>query len=425
MIGRCWRVVLLGLSAVYTRGSDLHRRLTRLRGLSRPVLSVGGLSVGGAGKTPMTAWLAGRLRACGIRVAILSRGYGRRGRGIEFVRHELESAPLRFGDEPVWLARWTGAPVVVGRDRWRAGCWWLEQAKVDLFLLDDGFQHWRLDRECDLVVLDTSLDPGEIRVLPVGCYREGLSALGRADAVILNRCGQAPPGRVEEWKARISGFMKGSPGEPRIFQARLRPARLWVVHEGGGRAFPGVAGTRVSGSGGAWSFGEAMANGVGMASGGGRRGTRAVGVGPAAGSGTQPGVAALNGFVSASRMPERVFLLSGVAAPESFGRSVEECGMKVLGHKALRDHSPFSAEGLVGLCSRASRMGAEALVVTEKDAVRMEGLMVNVPGFGGEFPLPILALGIEVEIAGAERLIETLLARLGLDGRGPGGWRKP
>jgi tetraacyldisaccharide 4'-kinase len=155
-----------------------------------PVISVGNLTVGGTGKTPLVACLARWLLAEGSRPAIVSRGYGgRAGRGPLVV--SIGSGPLcppeACGDEPFLLARaLDGVAVVVGSDRWAAArCAATRGANV--VLLDDGFQHRRLARELDVVLLDAAAPLGSGRLLPAGPLREPPSALARADVVIATR----------------------------------------------------------------------------------------------------------------------------------------------------------------------------------------------------------------------------------------------
>ena len=177
-------IVLSPLAFVYGAGARLRislydRGLLQRRRLGRPVISIGNLSVGGTGKTPMVIWLAEHFLAEGRRVAILSRGY--RGRGgssdeIELMKHRLGGRGL-FG---------------VGKDRYAQGKR-LEQQGADIFLLDDGFQHTQLARDVDIVLLDRSQPVSEDAVLPAGRLREPVSALDRADIVVETRTNGGEP----------------------------------------------------------------------------------------------------------------------------------------------------------------------------------------------------------------------------------------
>lgn len=163
-------------NGLYARG------ILKTRSLTRPVVSVGNLSVGGSGKTPFVIMLGRALRERGIEIDVLSRGYGRKSTQILVV--DPEGSPQQFGDEPLLIARKLGVPVVVGADRYQAGL--LAESKfpqVRIHLLDDGFQHRRLHRDFDIVLI-TEQDLNE-SLLPAGRLREPFASLSRADAVVL------------------------------------------------------------------------------------------------------------------------------------------------------------------------------------------------------------------------------------------------
>jgi tetraacyldisaccharide 4'-kinase len=164
-----------GRNALYDRG------ILRARRLRGPVVSVGNLSVGGSGKTPFVLLLAELLKARGIKLDILSRGYGRKTRGVALV--DPEGSARNFGDEPLLMARRLGVAVVVGEDRYAAGVFAEEHFGPQLHILDDGFQHRALARDFDIVLL-TPEDAAD-SLLPHGRLREPLSAVRRADAVVL------------------------------------------------------------------------------------------------------------------------------------------------------------------------------------------------------------------------------------------------
>jgi tetraacyldisaccharide 4'-kinase len=147
------------------------------------VVSVGNLSVGGSGKTPFVIALGELLKARGIRFDVLSRGYGRKTRGVLIVQTDGNAAD--FGDEPLLIARRLGVPVVVGESRYEAGRVAELKFQPQLHILDDGFQHRSLARDFD-IVLTTESDFDD-RLLPSGRLREPLSSLQRADAIVLPR----------------------------------------------------------------------------------------------------------------------------------------------------------------------------------------------------------------------------------------------
>ena len=161
-----------------------------------PVISIGNLTVGGTGKTPLTAWIASHLLEEGRRPAVVSRGYGGgSGRGPCFVSRGMGPlVPASVGgDEPVLLARrLPGVMVVVGSDR-VAGARAAREAGADVVVLDDGFQHRRLARDLDLVLLDARDPFGAYRLLPSGPLREPVASLARAHAVLVTRSRPGEP----------------------------------------------------------------------------------------------------------------------------------------------------------------------------------------------------------------------------------------
>jgi tetraacyldisaccharide 4'-kinase len=203
--------------------------LFRSRHLSHPVISVGNLAVGGTGKTPMTALIARRLMAQGVRVAVLSRGYGGGYGGAPRIVSDGETVFMtaaEAGDEPYLLARdLPGLMVVVGVDRYQAGQFAERVLHPDCFLLDDGFQHLRLWRELNILLLDCANPLGNGRILPAGPLREPTSAMGRADLIVLTRCEdgeswpQAGPARVPVLFARhrLVGVVPLAGGDCRSF----------------------------------------------------------------------------------------------------------------------------------------------------------------------------------------------------------------
>jgi tetraacyldisaccharide 4'-kinase len=184
------------------RSFDAHPE--RALRLEVPVISVGNLSTGGTGKTPLTLFLAEGLQGAGWSNAVLSRGYGGR-RSVDPMSVEADSDPRQTGDEPLLLARRLGPRrVVVGRRRHDAALRALSQ-RPDLrcLLLDDGFQHRALHRDLDLVVLDGVRRWGNGRLLPLGDLREPAESLARAQALVVSRAGRVSDRRgIEAWWAR-------------------------------------------------------------------------------------------------------------------------------------------------------------------------------------------------------------------------------
>jgi len=197
--------------------------IVRVHRLPCPVISIGNITVGGTGKTPATILVAQELQQRGYRVAVLSRGYGGSLEGQVAVvsdGQQLLLSPEQCGDEPCLLAgRLPGLVVVIGADRFKAGLLALEQLKPDIMLLDDGFQHIRLHRDLNILLLDASRPFGNGWTLPLGLLREPVAALKRADMVIFTRCApfQPVPDPGLPWCRAdhgLSGFYLQATGEP-------------------------------------------------------------------------------------------------------------------------------------------------------------------------------------------------------------------
>ncbi|MFP4347000.1 MAG: tetraacyldisaccharide 4'-kinase, partial [Desulfococcaceae bacterium] len=183
------------------RARGYRRGILKSRRLSCRVISVGNITAGGAGKTPMTIYLSRALQRSGYRVAVVSRGYGGRAQktgGIVSEPGRIRMGPETAGDEPFMMAQTLGkTPVLVGGDRYRSGITALKRFQPEIILLDDGFQHLKLKRDLDLVLLDCRRPVGNGRVLPRGPLREPLTALKRADAFVLTRCAGTAPDRED------------------------------------------------------------------------------------------------------------------------------------------------------------------------------------------------------------------------------------
>jgi tetraacyldisaccharide 4'-kinase len=215
------------VSAIYggvvrARNALYDRELLRSRRLQGPVISVGNLSAGGSGKTPFVLLLGDLLKARGIKFDVLSRGYGRKSKGVLLV--DPAGLPREFGDEPLLLARKLQVPVIVGEDRYKAGSFAESKFGPQLHLLDDGFQHRGLARDFD-VVLVTPQDAGD-RLLPAGRLREPLGSLRRADAVALTSGASAESFPLEGklvWRVRRGIAPPDVPLRPIAFCGIARP----------------------------------------------------------------------------------------------------------------------------------------------------------------------------------------------------------
>lgn len=266
----------------------LYRRgIFRRHRLPVPVVSVGNLTMGGTGKTPMVLLLA-RLLAANRRVAIVSRGYGgRAGGGVNMVAdgQRIYLSAREAGDEPRWLAdSLPGVAVLTGRRRAEVAWAAINRLGSELVLLDDGFQHLALERDLDLVLFSARTLLGNGRVCPGGLLREAVSALGRADAFVLT----GVDGFNRDASERFRGWLRQCyPQQPVFFGAYT------------------VRGLRHSQQAGMW---------------------------PLAAAGGAP-----------------LFAFCGLANPDSFRQTLRGCGLQLAGFRAFPDHHPFSAADLAAL----------------------------------------------------------------------------
>lgn len=184
------RLFLTPLAKLWTWGGRIKRdRALRHQGkLPVPVISVGGISVGGSGKTPFVAYLTKKLQRSGLRPAVLTRGYGRRSSASTLIFPPgAEVSRDLTGDEAQIFLRSSSCSVGIGTDRYETGKLLLQQLPADCFILDDGFQHAKLARNLDIVLID-GLDPfGQRHTVPLGRLREPLDALRRANVFVVSR----------------------------------------------------------------------------------------------------------------------------------------------------------------------------------------------------------------------------------------------
>ncbi len=296
-----YKGVVLARHALYRRG------LLKTRKLSRPVISVGNLSVGGSGKTPLIALLARLLQKNDFKPAILTRGYGRtHGASLVAIPPGLTRfpEPATAGDEPAWLAAaLPQVPVVICADRFRAGRFAEKEFGVKSHLLDDGFQHLQLARDLDVVALDVTQNVLKGAILPAGRLREPLSALARAHLVVLTRTELADAANLEHAVSRILP-------PPQIFRSRVTMASLLNLTSGE-RAAP-----------------EALAG-----------------------------------------VP--VFAFCGIGNPQAFFADLTRWSFRTVGSRAFPDHHIYTGADARRLARQARESHAEILVTTEKDAMNL------------------------------------------------------
>jgi len=293
--------------------------------VSVPVVSVGNLTMGGTGKTPMVEFLARWFRDHDVRVTIVSRGYGAEAGSRNDEALELEE-------------RLPDVPHLQDADRVTAARMAIEEFECQLVLLDDGFQHRRLARDLDIVLLD-ALEPwGYGHVFPRGALREPADSLARAHVVVLSRRDLVS----SEERARI-----------RERAQQLAPQATWA---------------------------EVSHRPVALRS----------------SEGDERPLETLKG--------RRVAAFCGIGNPEGFRRTLLDCGYQLVGFESLADHYRYTRDDVARLGSWGRQVGAEALVCTHKDLVKLA-----VPALGG-LPLWALRVGVEVDAGLAD--LETRLERL-------------
>jgi len=231
-MNRALTLTLTPLSLVYRVGIGLRNGLYRSHGfksydVGAPVISIGNLTTGGTGKTPLVEWLVNQLAIDGRRICVLTRGYRRAssGRVIVSDNHRVLSKVDEAGDEPFLLARKLvgRAAVICDPDRVAAARWAIENLQTELFVLDDGFQYQRIKRQVNIVLIDATNPFGNGWLLPAGDLREPPSELKRADCVIITRADES--GEVRSLRADVAGLNRNLP----IFTSRVTLAAVHAL----------------------------------------------------------------------------------------------------------------------------------------------------------------------------------------------------
>jgi tetraacyldisaccharide 4'-kinase len=207
---------------VTIRNTLYDRGVFKAHKLRGPVISVGNISVGGSGKTPFVIALGELLIRRGIQFDVLSRGYGRKTRGVALV--DRNGSAEEFGDEPLLIAQKLNVPVAVGENRFKAGLFVENEFGPQLHLLDDGFQHRSLARDFDIVLVNPE-DSGD-RLLPAGRLREPVTSLRRAHVVVLGngtRPDSFPLDKKLIWRAQRGILATNVADRPIVFCGIARP----------------------------------------------------------------------------------------------------------------------------------------------------------------------------------------------------------
>lgn len=297
--------------AVAARGTLYSRGWLRTCRSPIPVISVGNLTAGGSGKSPMAGWIAARLRKRGFAPAIVSRGYGgayRRAAALVSAGDGPLVGAATAGDEPVMLARQiAGVPIVVSRRRTAGVALAIERCGARCIVLDDGFQHLAIHRDLDLILFDARNPAGNGRLLPSGPLREPLSALRRAHAAILTRADRATPDRETLARSIIARHA----GDIPVFTSRAAPRDLLAQDD------------------------------------------------------TPLPLEALRGT--------RVVAFAGIARPGIFFEDLKALGATIVSGLRFSDHHRYSAHDRARIAEAAISGSASLIVTTEKDVARLAG----------------------------------------------------
>ena len=253
-------IVLPPLSILYgaitrTRLSLYRRGTFHTTKLDRPVISIGNITTGGTGKTPLVEWVSRRLAAQGKKVCILTRGYGRKDPHVQVIVSDgygVLASPSEAGDEPYLLATSLSgiAAVISSADRIAAGQEAIKDFGSDCFVLDDGFQHLRLARDLNIVTIDATNPWGGGTLLPFGRLRENPEGLRRADCVVITRCDQAT--NLDALRNDLARLTNDRP----IFHSQMRTSRVSPLKNGGATLAPPARVAAFSGVGNPSSFVE-------------------------------------------------------------------------------------------------------------------------------------------------------------------------
>jgi tetraacyldisaccharide 4'-kinase len=323
---------------VKTREAFYNRGVLRSKKLPCIVISIGNITVGGTGKTPMTIHVAELVKRLGYKVVVISRGYkgvAEKTGGVVSDGKTIFMEADESGDEPFMIAnRLKSIPVVVGKNRFNAGMTALNSFKPDVIVLDDASQHLQLKRDIDLVLLDNSCPFGNHQLLPRGTLREPLSALMRSDAFILTRSDVAKEPESTYNSVKLKSYASGKP----IFKA-IHVPYIYEVVKGGA-----VSSQRIYGN-----------------------------------SCTQ-------GFEFLRGRP--AFVFSGIAINIDFYNTVKGFNCKVTGCSEFTDHHRYTDRDLNKILQSAKESNADFIITTEKDYARIANRIT--------WPIDLVVVGIKI-----------------------------
>ncbi len=319
-----WLPGLAFEALVRLRNRAFSADLLRRRRLSSPVVSVGNITMGGAGKTPLAVFIARIILDLGKTPAILSRGYGRGSRGMHILPpgKDIPDPATELGDEPAWIRRevpqaWMG----VSRDRFEAGRLVEKRKNGIVFILDDGFQHRALFRDLDVVIVDPTQPLEANRVFPRGSLREPVSELRRCHAIVIN-------GSREEARMLEATLLKYSV-RAQVFRCEQKITAVVPFSD--------------------WANNE---------------------------------------FVGGRKRLKTAFAVAALGNPSRFIEDLARTGIEVKGKRLFADHHTLSRSEWDSCCEQARRNFADAIVITEKDAIKL----THPP----DFPLTVAVQSTEI-----------------------------
>ncbi len=312
-----------------------------------PVISVGNITAGGTGKTPMVRFICDVLTQKGLHPTVLSRGYRAEDNNKNIIISKdgtMLVEPSISGDEAWLLAKvLQKSNVIIGRERSKSAEIAINELGADCLIMDDGFQHRALARDIDIVLIDASNPFGYEHVLPRGLLREPLSGLQRADIIVLTKVDQVAPGIVSGIRKRLTQMIPNIP----VYETTHKPQFMYTLDE--------------------WA----------------------------------------NGSVGASvdaYKEQRIMAVSGIGNPQSFTQTLTDVGYNVVHTLPFGDHHDFSNDDVVEIWKQAFAHQADAICITEKDAVKLSQLHAI-----EDLKIPILVLSIGIEfVSGKQEFIENL-----------------
>jgi tetraacyldisaccharide 4'-kinase len=342
-ISICYGALVQQRNTLYKKG------LLQSKRLPCPVISIGNITVGGSGKTPMTIYVAEFIQHLGYSVAIISRGYKGKAEkigGVVCDGRMICMGPDKAGDEPFMIAqRLKTVPVIVGQNRFKAGILAIKEFKPDVLLLDDAFQHFKLHRDIDLVLLDSKEPLGNTYLFPRGTLRESASALSRGDAVILTRSDVGKPASLGQIKNHV-------PRKP-VFHSFHTPY-IYKINTGNSLQSPDRL--------------------------------------------TIPSKYDFDIFKN-----KRVVAFSGIAGNDAFRRTIESFKCKLENFTGFPDHHPYSDRELDEIVKSAMDLSAEFIFTTEKDYVRIANKI--------KWPIHLVIIGIEISFGENDIAFKSFIKR--------------